>query len=301
MTKNTYGTGSFVLMNVGPMCPLPSRACSRRSRGRSPTARVAYALEGAIFVTGAAIQWLRDGLGIIGAAAEIGPLAESCPDTEGVYSSRPSPASAARTGIRTRGARSSASRGGRAARTSPAPSSRRWPTRPATSSRRWSELRGASVVALRADGGASVMDLLLQLQADQLQVPVRARPSRRPRPSAPRTSPDSPRACGARSTRSHRSGSSTVSSSLRRPLRGPTSATRAGSEPSTALAASAGRASGGRRCGRAPRAPVARGRATGAPCGRARARGPRGRAAPTRRRRARRARRPPRRTPCCPR
>ena len=44
-----------------------------------------YALEGAIFVTGAAIQWLRDGLGIIAEAAEIGPLAASCPDTEGVF------------------------------------------------------------------------------------------------------------------------------------------------------------------------------------------------------------------------
>ena len=88
MAKVTYGTGSFVLANVGPQCPEPvdglltTVAWDLGSHGGD--APLAYALEGAVFVTGAAIQWLRDGLGIITEAAEIGPLAESVPDTEGV-------------------------------------------------------------------------------------------------------------------------------------------------------------------------------------------------------------------------
>ena len=79
MAKVTYGTGSFVLANVGEACPPPSEGLLTTVAwdlgdhgGSSP---VAYALEGAVFVTGAAIQWLRDGLGLIDEAAEIGPLA----------------------------------------------------------------------------------------------------------------------------------------------------------------------------------------------------------------------------------
>ena len=83
MTKNTYGTGIFVLMNVGPDLPAAGRGPADHGRlDARPTAPSAYALEGAIFVTGAAVQWLRDGLGLIADAAEIGPLAESVPDTE---------------------------------------------------------------------------------------------------------------------------------------------------------------------------------------------------------------------------
>ena len=78
MTKNTYGTGSFVLMNVGadPPEPVPGLLTTVAWSLAAPD-RVAYALEGAIFVTGAAVQWLRDELGLIASAAEIGPLAES--------------------------------------------------------------------------------------------------------------------------------------------------------------------------------------------------------------------------------
>ena len=86
MTKNTYGTGSFVLMNVGETCPPPvegllTTVAWQLADGvppRTPT-------KGRIFVTGAAIQWLRDGLGIIKEAAEIGPLAATIDDTEGVF------------------------------------------------------------------------------------------------------------------------------------------------------------------------------------------------------------------------
>ena len=75
MTKNTYGTGSFVLMNVGTTCPAPvdgllTTVAWTLGEGDQPAT---YAYEGAIFVTGAAIQWLRDGLDIIDDAAEIGP------------------------------------------------------------------------------------------------------------------------------------------------------------------------------------------------------------------------------------
>src|SRR5205807_2519406 len=85
MTKNTYGTGSFVLMNVGATCPDPVEGLLTSVAWELASGEVAYALEGAIFVTGAAIQWLRDGLGVIASAAETGPLAASVPDSEGVY------------------------------------------------------------------------------------------------------------------------------------------------------------------------------------------------------------------------
>ncbi|MEY2473333.1 MAG: glycerol kinase [Actinomycetota bacterium] len=85
MTKNTYGTGSFVLMNVGPDVPPPVEGLLTTVGWELATGEVAYALEGAIFVTGAAIQWLRDGLGLIDESPEIGPLAASVDDTDGVF------------------------------------------------------------------------------------------------------------------------------------------------------------------------------------------------------------------------
>ncbi|MFM8712095.1 MAG: FGGY family carbohydrate kinase, partial [Actinomycetota bacterium] len=82
--KNTYGTGSFVLMNVGTTCPAPTSGMLTTVAWQVGKQPAVYAYEGAIFVTGAAVQWLRDGLNIIDAASEIGPLAESVPDTGGV-------------------------------------------------------------------------------------------------------------------------------------------------------------------------------------------------------------------------
>ena len=75
MTKNTYGTGSFVLMNVGTTKPEPVDGLLTTIAWSLAPGAVTYAMEGAIFVTGAAIQWLRDGLGVIREASEIGPLA----------------------------------------------------------------------------------------------------------------------------------------------------------------------------------------------------------------------------------
>jgi len=85
MAKNTYGTGSFVLLNIGPTCPPPREGMLTTVAWTLADGTVAYALEGAIFVTGAAVQWLRDGLQIIESSADIGPLAASVSDSGGVY------------------------------------------------------------------------------------------------------------------------------------------------------------------------------------------------------------------------
>ncbi|HEY3064240.1 MAG TPA: glycerol kinase GlpK [Methylomirabilota bacterium] len=82
--KNTYGTGCFVLLNTGPRRVTSSRGLVTTVAWRIG-AETTYALEGSVFVAGAAIQWLRDGLGIIAQAAETKALAESVPDAGGVY------------------------------------------------------------------------------------------------------------------------------------------------------------------------------------------------------------------------
>ena len=90
LVKVTYGTGSFALANAGPHRPpapeglVVSCAWDLGAHADPARGRVAYALEGSTFVSGAAIQWLRDGLGIIHAASDVGPLASSVPDSGGV-------------------------------------------------------------------------------------------------------------------------------------------------------------------------------------------------------------------------
>jgi glycerol kinase len=176
MTKNTYGTGSFVLMNVGDRIPEPvdglltTVAWSLGSGARGDG--VAYALEGAIFVTGAAVQWLRDGLGLIESAAEIGPLAESVSDSAGCY------LVPAFTGLgspwwdaRARGTLIGFSPGvGRAHLARAAVEAMAYQTRDVVDA--MTVAAGRPPAELRVDGGASVMDLLLQLQADLLGVAV---------------------------------------------------------------------------------------------------------------------------------
>ncbi len=175
MTKNTYGTGSFVLMNVGQQCPEPVEGLLTTvawSLGAVDAASTSYALEGAIFVTGAAVQWLRDGLEVIDEAADVGPLAESVPDTGGVM------LVPAFTGLGSpwwdpyaRGALVGITRGTTRAHLARATvESMAFQTRDVVDA--MSAASGHEVVAMRVDGGASVMPLLLQLQADQLQVPV---------------------------------------------------------------------------------------------------------------------------------
>jgi len=84
MAKNTYGTGSFILLNIGNK-PVTSEKGLLTTIGWGLEDNVNYAMEGSIFITGAAIQWLRDGLSIIADAAESEILANSVLDTGGVY------------------------------------------------------------------------------------------------------------------------------------------------------------------------------------------------------------------------
>ena len=83
--KNTYGTGSFVLLNTGAQPASSRHRLLATVAWGLPNGSVTYALEGAIFVTGAAVQWLRDGLGLIASAAETEALARSVDDNGGVY------------------------------------------------------------------------------------------------------------------------------------------------------------------------------------------------------------------------
>ena len=85
MAKNTYGTGSFVLMNTGTEPVFSEERLLTTIAWGIGDEPVEYALEGAIFVTGAAVQWLRDGLQIIRSASETGEMARAVPDNEGVY------------------------------------------------------------------------------------------------------------------------------------------------------------------------------------------------------------------------
>jgi len=172
MTKNTYGTGSFVLMNLGDEHPGPVEGLLTTVAWQLGDA-ITYALEGAIFVTGAAVQWLRDGLGIIAEASEIGPLAESVADTGGVVFVP------AFTGLGSpwwdpyaRGTILGLTRGtGRAHLARAVVEAMAWQTRDVVDA--MTTASGRAITELRADGGASVMNLLCQLQADVLDVPVR--------------------------------------------------------------------------------------------------------------------------------
>jgi len=173
--KNTYGTGSFVLMNVGPVCPEPVEGLLTTvawTLDEGGEWKTTYAYEGAIFVTGAAIQWLRDGLQIIDDAAETGPLAASVDDTGGVVFV---PALAGLGSpywdARARGTIVGITRGtGRAEIARATVESMAYQTRDVVDA--MASASGTGVRDLRVDGGASVMDFLLQFQSNQLGVPV---------------------------------------------------------------------------------------------------------------------------------
>ena len=84
MAKNTYGTGCFLLMNPGPQ-PMASRHRLLTTVGWQRNGKTTYLLEGSVFMGGATVQWLRDGLGLIASAGEVETLAASVPDNGGVY------------------------------------------------------------------------------------------------------------------------------------------------------------------------------------------------------------------------
>ena len=175
MAKNTYGTGSFVLMQTGAE-RVDSTSGMLTTVAWRRDGRLNYALEGAIFITGAALQWLRDGLGIIGSTAEAGPIASSVADSGGVFMV---PAfvglGAPHWDPYARGTIVGLTRGsGRAELVRAAVEAMAYQTRDVVEA--MERDLGAPMRELRVDGGAAVMDVLCQFQADLLGIPVR-RPS----------------------------------------------------------------------------------------------------------------------------
>ena len=166
-SKCTYGTGSFVLVNTGSELVRSDAGLLTTVAWMDPSGALTYAQEGAIFVTGAAIQWLRDGLGLIGSAAESEALASTVPDSGGVVFVP------ALTGLgapdwdpAARGTIVGITRG----------TTRAHLVR-ATLDAIAFEVRDVvetlpETTTLRVDGGAAANGLLLQLQADQLGLPV---------------------------------------------------------------------------------------------------------------------------------
>jgi glycerol kinase len=172
MAKNTYGTGSFVLVQTESE-RVPSKSGMLTTVASRRAGRLAYALEGAIFITGAALQWLRDGLGIIASAAEAGPLAASVPDSGGVFMVP------AFVGLGApywdpfaRGTIVGLTGGsGRAQLVRAAVDAMAYQTRDVVDAMLGDT--GSPLRELRVDGGAAVMDVLCQFQADLLGIPVR--------------------------------------------------------------------------------------------------------------------------------
>jgi len=171
MAKNTYGTGCFLLMNTGER-PANSRHRLLSTIAWQRAGRTHYALEGSVFIAGAAVQWLRDGLGLISKSEEVGALAASVPDSGGVYfvpalAGLGSPywdphARGAIVGL-TRG--STRAHLARATLEAIAFQSAELIEAMASDS-------GVALSELRVDGGATANDLLMQIQADLLGVPV---------------------------------------------------------------------------------------------------------------------------------
>ncbi|HEV7509302.1 MAG TPA: glycerol kinase GlpK [Thermoanaerobaculia bacterium] len=179
MVKNTYGTGCFLLMNTGER-PIPSRhelittpawQLSGSSAG-SAAGSTAFALEGSVFVAGAVVQWLRDGLGLIRSAAEVEALAASVPDAGGVI------LVPAFTGLGAphwdayaRGALVGITRGTTAAHIARA-ALEGIAFQVADVLSAMEADSGLPTAELRVDGGATVNNLLMQIQADLTGVPV---------------------------------------------------------------------------------------------------------------------------------
>ncbi|AOU97894.1 glycerol kinase [Acidihalobacter yilgarnensis] len=172
MAKNTYGTGAFVVMHTGAR-PVVGEGVLATVAWQLGDAPAEYALEGSIFVAGAAVQWLRDGLGLIPDAARVEELARSVPDNGDVYFVP------ALTGLGApfwdpyaRGLIVGLTRGTRDAHIARAAlEAIAYRTRDAIDT--MTHTTGIPLAELRVDGGACVNDWLMQFQADMLGVPVR--------------------------------------------------------------------------------------------------------------------------------
>jgi len=167
-SKCTYGTGSFILTNTGSEPQRSDAGLLTTAAWRSPAGELTYALEGAIFVTGAAVQWLRDGLQVIGSAAETEAIARTVASSDGVVFVP------ALTGLGAphwdpdaRGTILGITRG-----TTRAHLVRATLEAIAFEVRDVMDTLPTPLSTLRVDGGASANDLLCQLQADQLGVEV---------------------------------------------------------------------------------------------------------------------------------
>ncbi|MEO8379168.1 MAG: glycerol kinase GlpK [Acidobacteriota bacterium] len=171
MAKNTYGTGSFLVLNTGDAVVtsahglLSTIACSTSDQPQ-------YALEGSVFVTGAAVKWLRDNLGLLAEAADIEPLAASVPDSGGVvFVPAFTGLGAPHWDSYARGTISGLTLGSTAAHLARA-------TLEAIALQSIDVLdamrldSSLPLTELRADGGASANDLLMQIQADLAGIPV---------------------------------------------------------------------------------------------------------------------------------
>ncbi|MQW76500.1 glycerol kinase GlpK [Nocardioides sp. dk4132] len=167
-SKCTYGTGSFILTNTGTTLERSDAGLLSTAAWRSPEGELTYALEGSIFVTGAAVQWLRDGLQLVGSAAETAAIAATVSSSDGVVFVP------ALTGLgaphwdpHARGLIVGITRG-----TTRAHLVRATLEAIAFEVRDVLETMPGEPSALRVDGGAAANDLLCQIQADQVGVPV---------------------------------------------------------------------------------------------------------------------------------
>ena len=171
MAKNTYGTGCFLLMNTGPQ-PMASRHRLLTTVGWQRNGKTTYLLEGSVFMGGATVQWLRDGLGLIASAGEVETLAASVPDNGGVY------LVPAHTGLgapywdpSARGALFGLTRGTTRAHIARA-ALEAIAFQSAEVLQAMENDAGQPIREVRVDGGAARNDLLMQFQADLLGVPV---------------------------------------------------------------------------------------------------------------------------------
>ena len=171
MVKNTYGTGCFMLMNIGEK-PILSKNNLVTTIAWQINGNVQYALEGSIFIAGAVVQWLRDELGLISKSADVEALAEKVPDTGGVYVV---PAfaglGAPHWDQHARGTITGITRGTNAAHIARAAlESIAFQTMDVLNAMEADS--GQSISELRVDGGATANNLLMQIQANLLGTKV---------------------------------------------------------------------------------------------------------------------------------
>jgi glycerol kinase len=171
LAKNTYGTGCFMLMNIGAK-PSPSRHQLLTTVAWTKAGQTDFALEGSVFIGGAVVQWLRDGLGIIKSSSEVEALAASVPDCGGVYLV---PAFAGLGAPHwdqyARGTITGLTRGTTTAHIARA-ALEGIAFQVADVLDVMKQDSGITVAELRVDGGAASNNLLMQFQADLLRVPV---------------------------------------------------------------------------------------------------------------------------------